>query len=58
MSLTADLRGRAAALGQTLPPLLAAADHLAQAVILGDHGRRRAGDQRAIRMSQGGWSRN
>lgn len=43
MSLTADLRGRAAALGQTLPPLLAAADHLAQAVILGDHGRRRAG---------------
>lgn len=43
MSLTADLRGRAETLGQSLPALLAAADHLAQAVILGDHGRRRAG---------------
>lgn len=43
MSLTADLRGRAETLGQTLPALLAAADHLAQAVVLGDHGRRRAG---------------
>lgn len=43
MSVTADLRGRAETLGQSLPALLAAADHLAQAVILGDHGRRRAG---------------
>lgn len=37
------LRPRAEALGQSLPPLLAAADHLSQAVMLGEHGRRRAG---------------
>jgi len=30
-------------LGQALPPLLAAARHLAATVVLGDHGRRRAG---------------
>jgi uncharacterized protein (DUF58 family) len=38
-----DLRARAEELGQSLPPLLAAAEHLAAAVMLGDHGRRRAG---------------
>ncbi len=37
------LRGRAEALGQALPPLLAEAEHLAATVILGEHGRRRAG---------------
>ena len=40
---TADLRGRAEALGAALPALLAQADQLAATVILGDHGRRRAG---------------
>ena len=39
----ASLRAGAAALAAPLPPLLAAADHLAATVILGDHGRRRAG---------------
>lgn len=43
MSGPADLRARAEALGQTLPPLLAAAEHLAATVALGEHGRRRAG---------------
>lgn len=43
MTLSPDLRARAEGLGQALPPLLAAADHLASAVVLGDHGRRRAG---------------
>jgi uncharacterized protein (DUF58 family) len=45
VNLTADiaLRPRAEVLGQALPALLAAADHLAGSVILGDHGRRRAG---------------
>lgn len=38
-----DLRGRAEALAAPLPPLLAEAEHLAQAVMLGEHGRRRAG---------------
>lgn len=38
-----DLRPRAEALGQALPPLLAEAEHLASAVMLGEHGRRRAG---------------
>jgi uncharacterized protein (DUF58 family) len=38
-----DLRSRAERLGAALPPLLAAADHLASTVILGEHGRRRAG---------------
>lgn len=37
------LRVRAAALGAALPPLLAAAEHLAATIILGDHGRRQAG---------------
>ncbi|MFN6977904.1 MAG: DUF58 domain-containing protein, partial [Gemmobacter sp.] len=43
MSGAADLQARAEALGQALPPLLAEAEHLAATVILGDHGRRRAG---------------
>ncbi|MEO6298112.1 MAG: DUF58 domain-containing protein [Paracoccaceae bacterium] len=43
MTEVADLRARAEALGQTLPPLLAEAEHLATTVILGEHGRRRAG---------------
>ncbi len=43
MSAMPDLRPRAEALGAALPPLLAAADHLAQAVMLGEHGRRRSG---------------
>ena len=37
------LRAQAETLGQALPPLLAEADHLAATVILGEHGRRRAG---------------
>ena len=37
------LRSRAEALAEPLPPLLARARHLAQGVILGEHGRRRAG---------------
>ncbi len=37
------LRTEAETLGQALPPLLAEADHLAATVILGEHGRRRAG---------------
>lgn len=40
---SADLRLRAEALGQTLPPLLAEAEALAATVMLGEHGRRRAG---------------
>ena len=43
MSALSDLRARAEALGQSLPPLLAEAEHLASTVILGEHGRRRAG---------------
>ncbi len=43
MSQALPLRASAEALGQSLPPLLAAADHLAATVILGEHGRRRAG---------------
>jgi uncharacterized protein (DUF58 family) len=43
MSAAADLRGRAEALAAPLPPLLASAEHLAAAVLLGEHGRRRAG---------------
>ena len=39
----ADLRSRAEALGQTLPPLLAEAEMLASTVMMGEHGRRRAG---------------
>lgn len=37
------LRSGAEALSSSLPPLLAEAEHLAATVILGDHGRRRAG---------------
>jgi uncharacterized protein (DUF58 family) len=39
----ADLRARAEALSGVLPPLLAEARQLAATVILGEHGRRRAG---------------
>jgi uncharacterized protein (DUF58 family) len=39
----ADLRSRAEALGQSLPPLLAEAEMLAANVMLGEHGRRRSG---------------
>ena len=42
-SPTGDLRSRAETLGQTLPPLLAEAEMLAHTVMLGEHGRRRAG---------------
>ena len=38
-----DLRAQAESLGATLPPLLAEAEHLAATVLLGEHGRRRAG---------------
>jgi uncharacterized protein (DUF58 family) len=38
-----NLRAEAEALGSTLPPLLAEAEHLAATVLLGEHGRRRAG---------------
>ncbi|MGL5011952.1 MAG: DUF58 domain-containing protein [Paracoccaceae bacterium] len=43
MSTETDLRSRAEALGQSLPPLLAEAEHLATTVMFGEHGRRRAG---------------
>lgn len=43
MTGTATLRARAEGLGVSLPPLLAEAEHLAATVILGEHGRRRAG---------------
>ena len=43
MSDPALLRGRAEALAAPLPPLLAAAEHLAATVLPGSHGRRRAG---------------
>ena len=43
MSLAPDLRARAEVLGQSLPALLAEAEHLAATVMLGEHGRRRAG---------------
>jgi uncharacterized protein (DUF58 family) len=39
----ADLRAQAERLGQSLPALLAAAEMLAQTVMLGEHGRKRAG---------------
>jgi uncharacterized protein (DUF58 family) len=38
-----DLRARAETLGQSLPALLADAEHLASTVMFGEHGRRRAG---------------
>ena len=43
MTTHAQLRGRAEALAAPLPDLLAEAEHLAQAVLLGAHGRRRSG---------------
>ncbi|PIE12450.1 MAG: DUF58 domain-containing protein [Rhodobacterales bacterium] len=43
MSQPRSLRGRAEAEAQSFPPLLARAEHLAGAVLLGKHGRRRAG---------------
>lgn len=43
MSASAPLRARAEGLGLALPPLLAAAEHLATTIILGDHGRRQSG---------------
>ena len=43
MNTAPDLRARAETLGQTLPPLLAEAEMLAATVMLGEHGRRRAG---------------
>ena len=43
MTGLSTLRTEAETLGQALPPLLAEADHLAATVILGEHGRRRAG---------------
>lgn len=43
MTGPADLRTRAEDLAAPLPPLLAAADHLASTVLLGAHGRRRTG---------------
>jgi uncharacterized protein (DUF58 family) len=43
VSLTPNLRTRAEALGQAMPALLAEADVLAAHVMLGEHGRRRAG---------------
>ena len=43
MIAAADLKERAETLGQALPPLLAEAERLASAVMLGEHGRRRAG---------------
>ena len=43
MSPAAPLRARAEAEAARLPPLLARAEHLAGTVLLGEHGRRRAG---------------
>ncbi|PRX37117.1 Protein of unknown function DUF58 [Meinhardsimonia xiamenensis] len=43
MSTAPELRQRAEALAGLLPPLLAHAEHLAAAVLMGAHGRRRAG---------------
>jgi uncharacterized protein (DUF58 family) len=43
MSTPLTLRSAAEALAAPLPPLLAEAEHLAATVLLGDHGRRRAG---------------
>ena len=43
MTLSLDLRAKAEALGQSLPALLAEAEHLASTLMLGEHGRRRAG---------------
>ncbi|MEJ5218809.1 DUF58 domain-containing protein [Cognatishimia sp. D5M38] len=43
MSSQPQLRRRAEAAAAKLPPLLARAEHLANTVLLGDHGRRRSG---------------
>ncbi|SMX45497.1 DUF58 domain-containing protein [Actibacterium lipolyticum] len=43
MNQPAALRSRAEGLAAPLPPLLAEAEHLAATVLLGEHGRRRAG---------------
>ena len=43
MNSAATLRARAEAQASRLPPLLARAEHLAGTVLLGEHGRRRAG---------------
>lgn len=43
MSDISELRGRAETEAARFPPLLARAEHLAGAVLLGEHGRRRAG---------------
>lgn len=43
MTESAALRSRAEGLAAALPPLLADAEHLAATVLLGEHGRRRAG---------------
>ncbi|PZQ96666.1 MAG: DUF58 domain-containing protein [Cereibacter sphaeroides] len=43
MTATPTLRARSETLGQSLPALLAGAEHLSATVILGEHGRRRAG---------------
>ncbi len=43
MSQAATLRGGAEGLAEALPPLMAEAEHLAATIMLGAHGRRRAG---------------
>jgi uncharacterized protein (DUF58 family) len=43
VTISLDLRARAEMLGQSLPALLAEAEHLAATLMLGEHGRRRAG---------------
>lgn len=43
MNISSDLRSRAEVLGQSLPALLAEAEHLAATLMLGEHGRRRSG---------------
>ena len=43
MTTSLDLRSQAEIAASTLPALLAGAEHLATTVLLGDHGRRRAG---------------
>jgi uncharacterized protein (DUF58 family) len=43
LSQAASLRSRAEDIAAPFPPLLAAAEHLAATVLLGEHGRRRAG---------------
>ncbi|MEY4697656.1 MAG: hypothetical protein RIT14_2084 [Pseudomonadota bacterium] len=43
MTASADLRSRAETLGRSLPPLLAEAELLASTIMMGEHGRRRAG---------------